>query len=277
MQEKDIKKMVRVEYAKIAKQNSSCCAPVSSCCSSPSVAANLSKKIGYTEKDLNAVPDGANLGLGCGNPVALASLKKGEIVLDLGSGAGFDCFLAAKKVGKSGRVIGVDMTPEMIDKARENARKGNYKNVEFRLGVIENIPAADNSVDVVISNCVINLAPNKKSVFKEAFRVLKPGGRLMVSDLVILKKLPAVVKNSMEAYIGCLSGAILKNEYIKAINQAGFEDVIIIDEIAYPIELVANDTTAQAIIENLKIPKNELNKIINSVVSIKVQGKKPKK
>jgi len=275
MKEEEIKKVVRKGYAKIAKQDSSCCAPVSSCCGSPDLAEDISKKIGYTEEELEAVPDGANLGLGCGNPVALASLGEGETVLDLGSGAGFDCFLAAQNVGENGRVIGVDMTPEMIEKARENANKGSYENVEFRLGEIENIPSGDNSVDVVISNCVINLSPDKQRVFQEAFRVLKPGGRLMVSDMVLVKELPDFIKNSIEAYIGCLSGAIMRDEYIEAIKGAGFQDTRIIDETSFPIECMANDPTAKAIIETLKIPPEKVKEIAGSVVSIKVHGVKP--
>ena len=276
MKEEEIKKVVREGYAKIAVKGKSCCSPVTPCCGSEStgIAESISRKIGYGDEELTAVPEGANLGLGCGNPVALASLKEGETVLDLGSGAGFDCFLAANKVGKQGRVIGVDMTPEMIEKARKNARKGNYENVEFRLGEIENIPAADNSVDAVISNCVINLAPDKVRVFKEAWRVIKPGGRLMVSDLVLEKELPEIIRNSIEAYIGCLSGAIMKDEYLKAIKNAGFRDVRILDEAHYPVELMANDTTAKAIIENFNIPKDAIKEIAESVVSIKVQGRK---
>lgn len=270
-----IKKVVREGYAKIAKQNSSCCAPVPSCCGTGDIAQEISKKIGYTEEELKAVPEGANLGLGCGNPVAPTSLKEGEIVLDLGSGAGFDCFLAAKKVGKKGKVIGVDMTAEMIEKARENARKGGYENVEFRLGEIENLPVADNSVDVVISNCVINLSPDKRRVFDEVFRVLKPGGRLMISDIVLLKELPEFIKNSIEAYIGCLSGAIIKDEYIKAIKKVGFQDVRIIDETPFPIECMANDPTAKTLIENLNIPFEKIKEIKNMVVSVKVSGVKP--
>ncbi|MCK5434468.1 MAG: arsenite methyltransferase [Dehalococcoidales bacterium] len=275
MRKEQIKKVVRDGYAKIAKQDSPCCLPVNSCCGSTNLAQNISKSIGYTDEELKAVPEGANLGLGCGNPVALASLREGETVLDLGSGAGFDCFLAADKVGKSGRVIGVDMTPEMIDKARENARKGDYTNVEFRLGEIENLPAADNSVDIVISNCVINLAPDKNRVFTETFRVLKPGGRLMISDMVLLKELPDSIKNSIEAYIGCLSGAIKRDEYIEAIRGAGFQEVSIIDETSFPIECMANDPTTKTIIKNLEIPPEEIKKVAGSVVSIKAYGAKP--
>lgn len=186
--------------------------------------------MGYSLDDLKSVPEGANLGLGCGNPVALASLKKGETVLDLGSGAGFDSFLAANKVGETGRVIGVDMTPEMIETAQENARKNDYKNVEFRLGEIENLPVDDNFVDIIISNCVINLSPDKPQVFREAFRVLKSGGRLMVSDMVLLRELPRAIKNSVEAYIGCVAGASMKDDYLKMINDVGFGDVTVVNE-----------------------------------------------
>jgi len=275
MEDGKIKKVVREGYAKIAKQSSSCCAPVNSCCGSTDLVQDISKSIGYTEEELKAVPEGANLGLGCGNPVALASLREGETVLDLGSGAGFDCFLAAGKVGENGRVIGVDMTPEMIEKARENASKGNYGNVEFRLGEIENLPVADNSVDIVISNCVINLAPDKRRVFAEAFRVLKPGGRLMISDMVLLKELPDFIKKSIEAYIGCLSGAIMRDEYIGTIKAAGFQEVSIIDETSFPIEGIANDPTAKAIIESLEIPPEKMKEVAGSVISIKVNGVKP--
>ena len=275
MEDKQIKKVVREGYAKIAKQDSSCCAPANSCCGSTDLAQDISKSIGYTEEELKAVPEGANLGLGCGNPVALASLKEGEIVLDLGSGAGFDCFLAADRVGENGRVIGIDMTPEMVEKARENARKSNYTNVEFRLGEIENLPVADNSVDTVISNCVINLAPDKGRVFKEVFRVLKPGGRLMVSDIVLLKELPDFIKNSIEAYIGCLSGAMMKGEYMGAIEAAGFQDIRIIDETSFPIDCMVNDPTAKAIMENLRISSEEVREVASSVLSIKVSAVKP--
>jgi len=276
MKEAEIKKKVREGYAQIAKRGSSCCAPVSSCCGSADLAQTISKNIGYTDEELGSIPEGANLGLGCGNPVALASLAKGETVLDLGSGAGFDCFLAANKVGKEGRVIGVDMTPEMIEKARENAQKGKYQNVEFRLGEIENIPSADNSVDVVISNCVINLSPDKSRVFQEAFRVLKLGGRLMVSDIVLLKELPEFIRDSIAAYVGCISGAMMKDDYIEAVKETGFREVRIVDEVFFPIECIANDPTAKAIINKMNIPSEEIKDLTNSVLSIKVQGIKPK-
>jgi len=275
MRKKEIKKVVRESYAKIARKQSSCCTPVSSCCGGTRLAEDISTKVGYSEAELKAVPEGANLGLGCGNPVALASLRAGETVLDLGSGAGFDCFLAANKVGNGGKVIGVDMTPEMVEKARENARKGNYRNVEFRLGEIENLPVADKFVNVVISNCVINLSPDKERVFKEAFRTLKPGGRLMVSDIVLLKGLPDFIKNSIEAYIGCISGAVMKTEYIETIKAAGFQDVRIIDETSFPIECMANDPTAKAIVELLKIPPEKVREFASSVVGVTVHGVKP--
>jgi ubiquinone/menaquinone biosynthesis C-methylase UbiE len=214
------------------------------------------------------------MGLGCGNPVALASLKEGEVVLDLGSGAGFDCFLAANRVGKTGKVIGVDMTPEMLEKARENARKGSYENVEFRLGEIENLPVADSSVDAIISNCVINLSPDKERVFKEAFRVLKPGGRLMVSDLVLLKELPDFIKKSVVSYVSCIAGAIRKEEYMGAIKGAGFQEVKIIDEAILPFEFMFNDPNTKVIREHLKIPPEKIKEIAGSVVSIKVGGLK---
>jgi ubiquinone/menaquinone biosynthesis C-methylase UbiE len=275
MEKKNIKKVVREGYARIAKQGDSCCAPVDTCCGNPDLPEDISKKIGYTEQELKSVPEGSNLGLGCGNPVALASLKEGETVLDLGAGAGFDCFLAANKVGQKGKVIGVDMTPEMIEKARENMEKGGYNNVEFRLGEIENLPVADNSVDAIISNCVINLAPNKRKVFLEAFRVIKPGGRLMISDIVLLEDLPEEIKNSIEAYVGCVSGAILKDEYIKAVKEAGFQDVEVVDETSFPVESIANDPTTKNLIEKFNFPVEKVEEVVNSVQSIKVSAVKP--
>ena len=277
MGKEDIRKAVRERYARSAKQGSSCCAPASSCCGSAGVAQKNSESIGYSEAELKAIPEGADLGLGCGNPVALASLREGEVVLDLGSGAGIDCFLAAERVGEDGRVIGIDMTTEMLERARENASKGNYENVEFRLGEIENLPVADNSVDVVISNCVINLSPDKGRVFKEAFRALKPGGRLMVSDIVLLKELPDSIRMSIEAYVHCLAGALIKDEYIGAIKLAGFQEIRVIDEASYPIDRLVSDPVVKEFIANLKLSSEEVKDAAGSVVSAKVWGVKPPK
>ncbi len=187
--------------------------------------------IGYSAGELGALPEGANMGLGCGNPTALATLTEGEVVLDLGSGGGIDCFLAASAVGKGGSVIGVDMTPEMISKARGNAQKGGYENVDFRLGEIENLPVADETVDAVISNCVINLSTNKARVFEESYRALRPGGRVMVWDIVLRQDLPEHIKNSVAAYAGCVAGAQEKEEYLATVRRAGFEAVEIVSEV----------------------------------------------
>jgi SAM-dependent methyltransferase len=275
MKQDEIKKAVREGYAQVAKDGGSYCGPAQSCCGGVPAAKEVSRRIGYSEAEMAAAPEGANLGLGCGNPTALASLKPGEVVLDLGSGAGFDCFLAAKKVGETGRVIGVDMTPEMLDKARGNARKAGVANVEFRLGEIENLPVADNSVDVVISNCVINLAPDKKRVFAEAFRVLRPGGRLLVSDIVLLAELPQAIMDSVAAHVGCLAGASRKQDYLGAVEVAGFRDVQVVGEDPFPVDLMQNDPTAQAVMKDLEIPREELGRIAASVVSVKVSARKP--
>lgn len=283
MKKEEVTKTVRNRYADIAKQSGSCCGTggsatdkTSACCGTTNVAAiqDTSKAIGYSHTDLNSVPEGANLGLGCGNPIALASLKEGEMVLDLGSGAGFDCFLAASRVGPQGKVIGVDMTPEMLDKARQNVGKGNYQNVEFRLGEIENLPVADNSVDVIISNCVINLSQDKPKVFKEAFRVLRPGGRLMVSDIVLLGDLPQEILNSVEAYVGCIAGASKKGDYLEAIKAAGFAEVKVLDETVFPTDCMASDPTVKAVIQEAHITPTQVEKVASSIMSIKVSALK---
>lgn len=209
---KDIKQIVKKGYAEIAK-SPSCCD-----CQSKKISAS----IGYSDEDVNTLND-ANLGLGCGNPVALSNIKEGDIVLDLGSGAGFDAFLAAKRVGESGKVIGIDMTPEMIDKAKANADKYNYTNTEFKLGEIENLPIEDNSIDIIISNCVINLSPNKLTVFTEASRVLRQNGKMYVSDIVLLSPLSDEQLANDELIVGCVAGAVLKDEYLEIINKAGFK------------------------------------------------------
>ncbi len=287
MEEEKIRKEVREGYARIAKEGL-CCGSAASSCDGSSTCEELSKKMDYTPEELQSVPEGANLSLGCGNPVALALIKEGETVIDLGSGAGIDCFLAAKKVGEKGKVIGVDMTHEMIDKARENAKKGNYPNVEFRLGEIENLPVADNTADVIISNCVINLSPNKKRVFEEAFRALKPSGRLMVSDMVLLKELPEAVRNGAHP-ASCVRGAMLKNKYLETIEQAGFRDIEMLDEKQHSFEDVANDPNARVVIANpdrdtqeskhvSELEKSEreiVKEILTSTVSISVLARKP--
>jgi ubiquinone/menaquinone biosynthesis C-methylase UbiE len=248
LREEDIRKRVREGYARIAENQACCCGS--------NKADETSRKIGYTEDEIQSVPEGANMNLGCGNPVALASLKEGETIVDLGSGGGFDCFLAAKRVGEKGRVIGVDMTPEMIDKARQNVVRGKYKNVEFRLGEIENLPVADNTADAVMSNCVINLAPNKKRILEEAFRVLKSGGRLMISDIVLLKELPEEMKKGMNS-TSCVTGAILKDKYIETIKTVGFENVKLIEEKHYSSEDLADDPNAEVLtlIQRRMLPK----------------------
>ncbi|HIH28365.1 MAG TPA: arsenite methyltransferase [Thermoplasmata archaeon] len=275
MEDKQIKKKVREGYAKIAKQETSCCGSIDVCCGTATTPEKISKTIGYTDEQLQSVPEGANLGLGCGNPTALASLRPGEIVLDLGSGAGFDCFLAANKVGPTGRVIGVDMTPEMLSKARKNAKKAGYTNVEFRRGEIEKLPVDNASVDVVISNCVINLSPDKKKVFKETFRVLKSGGRIAVSDIVLLKELPEKIKNSVEAYVGCISGAIHKDRYLQLLKDAGFTDIIVTEESSYQIDVVIDKPRTQALMEETGVTEGEMKNLGGSFVSIKVMAKKP--
>jgi arsenite methyltransferase len=230
MENKEIKKAVKKRYATFAQESTSCCP---TCGSEKNDVTKQAESIGYSAKELKSIPETAVLGLGCGNPTALAGLQNGEVVLDLGSGAGIDVFLAANKVGETGHVIGVDMTEEMIQRAEKIAKENKYTNVEFRLGEIENLPVKDNTVDVIISNCVINLSPDKLQTFKEAFRVLKPGGRLMVSDLVTEGVLPDDVKKSYEAWGACIAGALEKNEYLETIKKAGFHDVEIISQNRY--------------------------------------------
>jgi len=274
MEHQEIKNKVKEGYGRVAMENRPCCGAPSSCCGSSASIQTIGEMIGYSSDEMNQVPEGANLGLGCGNPVALASLKAGQTVLDLGSGAGFDCFLAAKAVGEQGRVIGVDMTPEMVKKAWENAIKGGYRNVEFRLGDIEYLPVIDSSVDVILSNCVINLSPNKPKVFSEAFRVLKPGGKLTLSDVVLLRPLPPVLANSAAAYLGCVAGASLKNDYLHMLTEAGFADVQVVGENPFYLGEAAADPVVQAIIEEARLTPVEVKEIGKSIVSIKVVATK---
>jgi len=231
----EIKDFVKKRYAEIAENQSSCSASCSPSCCPPS--SEVALQIGYSNEDLQTIPEASSMGLGCGNPVALAALKEGETVLDLGSGGGIDVFLASKKVGTRGKVIGVDMTAEMILKARAIATKNGYKNVEFRLGEIEDLPVEDSSVDVIISNCVINLALDKQKVFREAYRVLKQGGRIMISDLVTEEELSKEIRDNFSAWAGCIAGALVKEDYLDTIRRAGFKNVKIVSESHYNIDV----------------------------------------
>lgn len=220
----EIRQAVRQQYSRVAENEGCGCGPA--CCGETAATADtLSQELGYSADETALVPEGSNMGLGCGNPQAIANLKAGETVLDLGSGGGFDCFLAAKQVGDSGKVIGVDMTPTMVSKARGNAEKGGYRNVEFRLGEIENLPVADGTVDAIISNCVINLSPNKHRVFAESYRVLKPGGRLAISDVVAFAELPEDVRRDMALFTGCMAGASLISEVEEMLRTNGFQQI----------------------------------------------------
>lgn len=276
MSEDDIREEVRRSYGKIAEGRKThfTRSDDSGCCGS-SDPSRLSKNIGYDENEMEEVPGGANLGLGCGNPTAIASLSPGEIVLDLGSGAGFDCFLASNRVGFSGRVIGVDMTDGMLEKARGNAEKGGYRNVEFRKGFIEDLPVEDSHVDVVISNCVINLSPEKDRVFREAFRVIKPGGRLIVSDIVLRKDLSDRMRDSITAYVGCVAGADLRGKYLDRMADAGFGDISIIEETSFPLDCIADEETILSLEKETGLSRDEMSAELDDVISIKVTAYKP--
>ncbi|MCE7738657.1 MAG: arsenite methyltransferase [Candidatus Heimdallarchaeota archaeon] len=274
MEKENLRKVVRDRYGNVAKKNTSCYGSEtelqpkeSSCCGTPTIE-EVSKAIGYTLEELSSIPEASNMGLGCGNPTAIAEMKEGEVVLDLGSGGGLDCFLSAKKVGTSGKVIGVDMTPDMVDLARKNARKFEYGNVEFRLGEIENIPVADDLVDVIISNCVINLSPEKQRVFNEAFRVLKPGGRISISDMVLLQELPESIRKDDSYLAGCVAGAELKPVYLEMIKKAGFTNIEVSKEEDIPDK--ARDFDYEDVVEAVEFDSKEeelafINKVVESV------------
>jgi SAM-dependent methyltransferase len=272
----DIKQAVRERYAGHATRGDSCCgsAPATTCGCGTKESESLG--VGYSAEELAALPEGADLGLGCGNPLALLELQEGETVMDLGSGGGIDCFLAANRVGPTGHVIGVDMTPEMLERARRNAREGGFGNVEFRLGEIEHLPAADATVDAIISNCVINLVPDKRQAFAEAFRVLKPGGRLSVSDIVLLAEVPVRIRESVEAYVACLSGAILKDDYLRLLREVGFEDVRVTGEQDFaPDDVVAADLVSQ-FEQHTGATRAELLEAAGAFQSVRVAARKPR-
>ncbi len=260
----EIREMVRDGYTNVAERASSCCG------GTPPHAADTARKLGYSEDEIEAAPEGANLGLGCGNPTAIDSLRPGEVVVDLGSGAGFDAFLAARQVGPTGRVIGVDMTDAMLEKARENARKAGYVNVEFRKGYIEQLPLEDGSVDVILSNCVINLSPEKDRVYREAYRVLRPGGRLMVSDVVLERQLPAEILRSVEAYIGCVAGASVRGEYMQAIDKAGFREVRIEGETPFGELISLDDPLVRDAMESVGLTTDQVKDLLEAVTSVRI-------
>lgn len=270
-----VRAKVREGYSAIARQGGSCCGPAKSCCGSGDAQA-VAKVVGYDEAELSALPEGANMGLSCGNPTAIAELKAGEVVLDLGSGGGFDVFIAGRKVEGSGRVIGVDMTPDMLTKARKNIsvyrEKTGLDNVEFRLGEIEHLPVADNSVDVVISNCVINLSPDKPQVWREIARVLKPGGRVAVSDLALLQPIPPGVAEMVEALVGCIAGAVLIKDTERMVEEAGLEDITLEKKQGYVDALTDwKDPLFKKIVENLPAGAQ----MGDFVTSLYVRAKKP--
>ena len=251
-----VRQAVREGYGQIAQKESSCCSGVSCCGSNAQDSAQLAKYVGYSAEELAALPEGANMGLSCGNPNALAALKPGEVVLDLGSGGGFDVFIAGRKVGATGRAIGVDMTPEMLAKARKNIgpyrERSGFDNVEFRLGEIEHLPLADHSVDVVISNCVINLSPDKPQVWREIARVLKPGGRVAVSDLALVRPLPPEILKMVEALVGCVAGAVLVSETERMAREAGLTSIGLKQKTDYVQAMTDwNDPLYKRIVEHL--------------------------
>lgn len=274
MKEDDIRIAVRDRYSSIAKEGSIGCG-----CSAvdpsgtPADVVSIGQTIGYSKDQLAVVPDGTNLGLGCGNPTALASLKEGETVLDLGSGGGLDCFLASKEVGAEGRVIGVDMTADMLERARKAAKAGKYENVEFRLGEIEALPVPDNTVDAVISNCVINLSPDRPRVFAEIMRILKPGGRVMISDLVSEHPTPQFLVENTDAIIGCLP--VQEDEYLGLLKNAGMENVEIVEEKAYPNDLLTTDPAVQGFLKANPDQERIVLDYIGSIRGGMIQGFKP--
>lgn len=275
--DREVRVEVRERYARTARGGTAGCGcggveSASSCCGAPA-SASPSEQVGYSREDLASIPVESDMGLGCGNPTAIGELRPGETVVDLGSGGGIDCFLAARKVGLQGKVIGIDMTPEMIDRARAAAAKGSYTNTEFRLGEIENLPLADGVADVVISNCVINLSPDKRRVFREAFRVLKPGGRMMISDIVLRGELPEQARQSIELWAGCVAGAMLEADFVRAIREAGFTDVMVLSE-RKAGELFGEEQASDLLEKAPGLSREELRRLGEVVVSVQLKARK---
>ena len=270
--EQELKDIVKEQYTAIAEQDKE--TNMSSCCGAGGCSTEVYNIMSDDYTKMDGYNADADLGLGCGLPTEFAQIKEGDTVIDLGSGAGFDCFLASRETGDTGKVIGVDITPEMVAQAKKNAEKGKYKNVEFKIGEIENLPIETNSIDLIISNCVINLSNQKEQIFKESFRVLKPNGRIMISDIILLNDLPKYVKNSFEGHIACLAGAVRKEDYINAISKAGFTEINIDKQTHFPIELMLNDPIAIKIIEENNLSKQEIENIANSVASISISAKR---
>lgn len=261
------KNSIKQAYSNIARKKT--ISSLFSCCDTSTVSKDVALKIGYTAEEIQAVPKESNQGLGCGNPISENIIKEGNTVLDLGSGAGFDSFLTSKLVGSSGKVIGVDFSEDMINKATVSAKSNGYKNVDFRLGDIEELPVENSSIDVVTSNCVINLSLNKQKVFDEAYRVITPNGKLVVSDILLLNELPEAIKNSFPSHIACVSGAVLKEEYITMMENSGFKNIQFVSEQSFPLELILSDPTLMEAVKLNSIPKELIQQAVNAVVSVK--------
>jgi len=266
--ERKIYEQVREAYTAVATRTVSCCGTAAI------DTERVARAVGYSDADLSAVPAEANLGVGCGNPAAIAGLRPGDAVLDLGCGAGFDVFLAARRVGATGRVIGVDMTDAMLERARANAYKGGFTNVEFRSGRIEQLPVDDESIDVVISNCVINLSPDKRRVFREAFRVLRPGGRLAVSDLVLDRPLPPALRECVAAWVGCVAGAMLRRDYLEAIGDAGFRNAHIVEELDYAGVVDVQTPEIRSAAERAGLSSDDIAMALASLKSLKISAER---
>jgi arsenite methyltransferase len=270
-----LKDAVKEGYGNIAKRRSGgFFSNLFACCDHTTLAKEVSQQVGYSHDQIQKVPENANMGLGCGNPLALAKISTGDTVLDLGSGAGFDCFLASPLVGFTGKVIGVDITDEMLALARKNKKKGDYSNVHFLKGDIENLPLPSQSVDLIISNCVINLSTDKTLVFNEAYRVLKANGEMCISDIVLLGELPSFIKNSIEGHIACIAGAERIEQYFEYAKNAGFRNITIETRSSFPLELILTDPIAQQVVKDFNLNEKQIKEITSLISSITMSAKK---